>query len=269
MAFDLDSISMAKSGRASRILLLGTYGIGKTEFAMGTPMPIFIPVKGEDGLDDLPIITFPAVEKYSDLKEALEALRVDDRHMFETVVIDSATSLAPIVEQEAFIRENVKTKAQLGGGYGRQWDTIRIIWKEIRDHLDLLRDERGMNCIIIGHVAIRSSRDPEAEGYDRWEFDLDRCVADDIQRWPDCILFMKRKIQVKEEEGNFGKSKLSSYELNKGQRFLITEGFTTCPGKHRGKFRNLPMEIPIPREGAWDKFMSVVEASQPKQQEVK
>lgn len=265
MALSLESISNAKRMRAPRIVLLGTAGIGKSEFASGADGAVFMPIKGEEGVDALDVKTFPVIGSYSEAMEAIGALYREE-HDFSTLVIDSASTFAPLVDDSALRKEGVKEKAYLGGGFGRQFDTILNQWRDLLNGLDALRDVKNMTSIIIGHVRIRPSRDPESEAFDQWAFDIDRQVGDLLVRWSDCTLFMNRKTIVKKSEGGYGKNEKRGLDITGGQRFLFTQETPTHPGKSRGYFGDLPAEIPLPRNDAWGHFMKIVSESSAKRQ---
>ena len=256
MPFDLKSISSARRVRAPRIVLLGTAGIGKSEFAAGADNAIFIPVKGEDGIDALDVQAFPPVESYRDVMDAVGTLYAEPNE-FKTVVLDSSSALAPLVDVRAIEVEGAKSKASLGGGYGHQWDTILSLWRDLMEGLDALRNERNMTIVVIGHVKIKASRDPESESFDQWVYDIDQKIGDSIVRWSDATLFMSRKTVIKKTDDN-GKKEKRAIEINGGQRYLWTQGSPTHPGKARGAFGDLPAEIALPRKGAWGVFMDEV-----------
>jgi hypothetical protein len=127
--------------------------------------------------------------------------------------------------------------------------------------LDALRDDRNMTVVIIGHVRIKASREPDSESYDQYAFDIDRAVGEALIRWSDCTLFMSRKTVVKKEDGGYGKKEKRGIEINGGQRFLYTQSSPTHPGKARGYFGDLPAEIALPRKDAWATFMDAVSAA--------
>ena len=257
MAFDLASISSAKRMRAPRIVLLGTSGIGKSEFAAGSDNPIMMPIKGEEGIDALDVQTFPVVASYNEAMEVIGTL-YQEKHPYKTLVIDSASTFGPIVDTCALQTEGVSGKGILGGGFGHQFDTILILWRQLMNGLDALRDDRNMTIIIIGHVAIKSSRDPDSESFDQWQFDIDKKVASALIKWSDCTLFMSRKTIVKSTEGGFGKKEKKGIDITGGQRFLSADETPTHPGKSRGCFGDLPAEIALPRKDAWGTFMDAV-----------
>lgn len=260
MAISLSSISNAKRVRAPRIVLLGTAGIGKSEFAAGSDSPIFLPIKGEEGIDALDVQTFPVVETFEQAMEAVGAL-CQEEHDFKTLVMDSASAFAPLVDAHAIASENVKNKSSLGGGFGHQWDAILNLWRDLTYSLDFLRNEKNMTVIIIGHVKVKGAREPDSESYDQWCFDIDQKVGDALIRWSDCTLFMNRKVSVTKSEGDFGKAEKKGKDHTKGQRFLFTQQSPTHPGKARGFFGDLPPEIALPRKEAWKMFMEAVSAA--------
>jgi hypothetical protein len=257
MAFNIESISNAKRIRAPRIVLLGTSGIGKSEFAAGADSPIFLPVKGEEGIDALDVKSFPVIETYEHALEAVGSLYAGE-HEFKTLVMDSASTFAPLVDEAAVAQENAKNKASLGGGFGHQFDTIVNKWRDLLAGFDALRNDKNMTIVIIGHVRIKPSREPDSESYDQWAFDIDRQVGDALIRWSDCTLFMNRKTLVKTGDGDFGKKSKRGIEITGGQRYLFTQSSPTHPGKARGFFGDLPAEIALPRKDAWSAFMAAV-----------
>jgi len=257
MSFNLESITSAKRNRAPRIVLLGTSGVGKSEFAAGAESPIMAPVKHEEGIDALDVPTFPVVTEFNNAIDAIQTM-YEAEHDYKTFILDSASTFASIVDAEAIKIEGVADKANLGGGFGRQFDTPLILWRKLMDGLDALRNDRNMTTIIVGHVTIRPSRTPDVESFDQWAFDIDRKVGDALVRWSDCTLFMGRKVTVKKADAGFGKEEKIGKDITGGQRFLFTQESPTHPGKARGYFGNLPAEIPLPRYNAWDAFMAAV-----------
>jgi len=258
--FDISSISSAKQIRAPRIVLLGTSGIGKSEFAAGSDAPVMLPVKGEEGIDALDVMAFPVITTYEEALMAIGTL-YQEEHKHKTLVLDSASTFGPVVDEYAILKEGAKDKANLGGGFGRQYDTIITLWRSMLDGLDALRNQRNMTIIIIGHVTIKASRDPDTESFDQWQFDIDRKVADILIRWSDCTLFMSRKTTVKKADGGFGKKEKKGMDITGGQRYLFTQETPTHPGKSRGYFGELPAEIALPRRDAWGTFMDAVAAA--------
>lgn len=259
MAFDLESISSAQKQRAPRILLLGTPGVGKSEFASSADSPIFIPVKGEEGIDALDVQAFPVIKKYDDLQECMGTL-AGAEHNFNTAVIDSGSTLAMLIEAEAMARENVKTKSKLGGGYGHQWDTILKIWTEVIEGLDYLRKECEMVSIIIVHVKVKTVKDPMIESHDKYVCDLDDKVAQMLMKWCDAAWFMHRKTIIKKQDGGFGKEEKTAVDPSKGKRYLYTQNNSPAyEGKGRGLFGLLSEVIELPRRDAWQAVMAELE----------
>jgi len=257
MGITLESISNAKRVRAPRIILLGTSGIGKSEFSAGADSPVFIPIEGEEGIDALDVQAFPVCETYESLMESIGVLYSSD-HEFRSLAIDSASTFAALVDQAALESEGVASKGLLGGGWGHQYDTIVNMWRGVMTGLDALRNDKGMTIIIIGHVKITKSREPDTESYDQYAFDIDNKVAEALIRWSDCTLFMDRKVIVKKEEVAFGKKEKRGVSMPGNQRYLFSQKSATHPGKARGFFGELPAEIALPRHGAWDAFMAHV-----------
>lgn len=254
MAFDLNSITAGTCLRAPRIVLLGVEKIGKSTFAGCADRPIFIPIRGEEGIDALDVPKFPAVNSMDDLRETLYAL-YSGQHDYGTVVIDSTSALEPLVWADTCARNgNAKSIEKVGGGYGKGYTEATYIWREIAEALDNLRSHRNMASILIGHVKVKRFDDPAGPSYDQYQFDIHDKAASFLYRWADVILFANTKVIVKKEDVGFGKEHARGVDIGEGARFLYTQKRPSHPGGGRGAYGRLPYELPL----SWAAFMDAV-----------
>lgn len=249
MAFSLESISKGRAIKSPRILLLGVEKIGKSTFAAGSDNPIFIPIKGEEGIDDLDVSRFPVARSYDDVLESFRVL-YSDAHGYKTVVIDSASTLEPMVwDQTCRMANGAESIERVNGGFSKGYIEALKYWREIMDGLDALRDERGMGSILIGHVKVKPFNDPLADPYDTYLFDINQHASNALVRWADSILFCNRKTIVKTTDAGFNKK--ASRGTGTDARVLYTQKRPAHLGGGRGVYGRLPYELPLD----WAKFM--------------
>lgn len=254
MAFNLDSITKGTRQRPPRIILLGVEKIGKSTFAAGSDRPIFLPIRGEEGIDSIDVPQFPAAQSLADVQQALYSL-YQNEHDWGTVVIDSASALEPLVWADTCARNgNAESIEKVGGGYGKGYTEALSSWRVLTEALDALRSERNMASIIIGHVKVKRFDDPCGDSYDTYNFDLHEKAANLLYRWADVILFCNTKVVVKKEDVGFNKEKARGIDIAGGARFLYTQKRPAHPGGGRGVFGRLPYELPLD----WQSFMQAV-----------
>jgi len=234
--------------RPPRIVLCGVEKIGKSTFAAGAPKPIFLPVKGEEGIDALAVARTPVIETYAELMDAIGML-AEQEHKYETIVIDSISALEPLVWEHLCQTSEVDSIEKVGGGFGKGYVEAVGLWREIMAGLDYLRDEKGMGSILIGHVVVRTFTDPLAESYDAYEVDIHKKAAAAIFRWSDCILFANNKVAVREDDA--GKKK----GIQRADRVLFTQRRPAHMGGGRGIYGQLPYELEL----TFDAFASAIE----------
>jgi hypothetical protein len=259
MAFDLGSITSEKRLRAPRIILTGTEKVGKSEFAAGSHNPVFIPIKREEGIDDLDVPKFPVCETVNDVREALQALHTQ-QHDFGTAVIDSSSTLEALIWKEVCEKNgNAKAIGDVDGGYGKGEQKAVLIWQEIADRLDELRRDRSMASIMIGHVITERYDDPLYPSYDRFVWGVNKHARAMLTRWADSILFANFKTVVRDEKLGFHKEnvKHKASDYTKGQRFLYTSLRPGHPGGGRGVYGRLPYELDL----SWNAFMTAVQGA--------
>lgn len=235
----LSAIAPSRKKRPPRIILLGGPKVGKSTFASGFTSPVFQPIEKEEGIDDVDANAFPVARSFVEVLENVNALDCDD-HKFKTLVIDSASALSPLVTKRAMEIEKVETEAKLGGGFGRQYDTVLLLWSQLMGAIDNLRD-RGIATILIGHVTSKRFQDPINGGYTRYDFDVPKPVAEQVQRWADAILFANWDVYRTSEDAGFNKQEQRG--TGSGRRVLYTQARPAHPGGGRGIYGKLPYEL--------------------------
>ena len=107
MAYDLKSITSEARVRAPRIILLGVEKIGKSTFAAGADNPIFLPIKGEEGIDEIPVPQVPTCNSTADVSGWLCTFGREE-HSHQTVVIDSIRWICQHQINRLKLRHNLK-----------------------------------------------------------------------------------------------------------------------------------------------------------------
>lgn len=252
--FNLNSITQEKVIRPPRIILLGVEKIGKSTFAAGAESPVFVPIKGEEGIDDIDIPRFPTCQLYTQVEECISALYLES-HQYKTVVLDSISALEPLVWADVCQKNgNATSIEKIGGGYGKGYTEALHLWHRLTEGLDSLRNHRNMASILIGHVKIKRFDDPCGESYDTYQCDLHDRATNLLYRWADVILFANTKVIVKKEAVGFGREKRRGIDAEPGDRFLYTQKRPSHPGGGRGIYGQLPYELPL----SWQNFLDAI-----------
>lgn len=170
MAIDLKSLSKPKADRPIIITLFGEGGMGKTTLAAMFPRPVFI--RTEDGTASLTgnddVSLFPIARSSQDVLDQIEALATQD-HDFKTLVVDSITQLAALIEAEIVAADpKAKSINQAGGGYGAGYNTAADRHRMVREWAGALAYDKGMNVVFIGHADTETLDLPDMDAYGRY-----------------------------------------------------------------------------------------------------
>lgn len=250
-------ISRVERGRASkppRILLYGVEGIGKSTFGSQAPKPIFI--QTEDGLDEIECDKFPLATSYDDVTAALAELR-SQQHDYETVVVDSMDWLERLVWDKLCAESGVNSIEKVDGGYARGYTLALAYWREVIDHLNALRNQRGMVVLLIAHSKVERFEDPESSPYDRYSPRLHKHAAALVSEWCDAVLFATRKIRTQSEDTGFNRKRTVAHAVGKagGERVLRCVGGPSCVAKNRFGITD---ELPL----SWAAFIQALSTNQ-------
>lgn len=243
MSFDLQSITREKSFRAPRIILLGVEKVGKSLFASGADNPVFIPIKREEGIDEILVDKFPVCNCYSDLLECFNTLCTDN-HELKTVIIDSTSTLEPLIWEETCRRnDGVDGIEKVLKGWGKGYVEALKEWRQIIDALDWLRNNKNMASILIGHVKVKLFNSPDGESYDQWQWDIHEKAASMLYKWADLVLFANFQTYIKKEDVSVTKKR--NIAMGNNDRVLYTQRRPSHPGGCRGIYGKLPYELPL------------------------
>lgn len=169
MAINLKSLSKPAGNRPVIMTIFGEAGLGKTTLAAMMPSPVFI--RTEDGTMSLAgndgVSLFPVAASSQDVFDQIEALATQE-HDFKTVVLDSITQLAQLIEAE-IVSADPKAKSinQAGGGYGAGYNAAADRHRLVRDWIGALAYEKGMNVVFIGHADTETMDLPDMDAYGR------------------------------------------------------------------------------------------------------
>ena len=244
MGFDLDSITTSNRNLPPRIVLLGVEKIGKSTFAAGSCKPVFIPIKGEEGIDALSVPQFPVCGSAGDVEECITTLATT-KHDYHTVVIDSTSALEPIYWDEICKKSGTTNINQACGGYGAGFKQADNVWRQLLEALDYLRKNKNMASILIGHTNINRFDDPLGESYNKYDFAIHERTANILYRWADAIWFANSKVIVQKEDVGYNKTHKIARELGKSSRVLYTQKNPSYPAGGRGIYGSLPAEVPL------------------------
>lgn len=233
-----------------RILIYGEPKKGKSTFGFQAPTPVFI--QTEDGLEGMPDAkSFPVAKTYQDVINSMAEL-YNEKHDFNTLVIDSLDWLETLIHNKICEEKRVKSIADVG--YGAGYVAALGYWREYVDMINQLREHRNMMIVQIAHSQIADYKSPDAEVYSKHIIKMHKGAAAYIKERSDMIIFVNTLLSTKTEE-NFGvKRKIA---LGGDERVLYTHDKNNNEAGTR--YHGVPQEIPFDKEGNyWNVIMSAI-----------
>ena len=248
-AIDLKNAQPKVEWMPPKIILYGRNGIGKSCFAFKAPKPIFIDL--DENIYELPCVSNKTlgvpIRTYEDLIGFMATLFNQD-HEFQTLVIDSLSSLEKLIIQKVLKDSNVSSLAafQYGQGYMR----MMPLWDQFLQKLKSLWSHKKMIIIMTAHFKEKREEKLTTASYMQYQINLYEKASELLRNWCSAVLFADDEIELKDEAIEFGR-KIS--RVSKSTRVLYTDGGTTFLAKNT---YNLPAKIDL----NWDVFNTHVQA---------
>ena len=238
--------------KATKAVLYGPEGIGKTTFSSKAPEPLFIDTEGST--TRLNVRRLPAPESFAMILEQVQWV-LQNRNVCKTLVLDTADWA-----QRRCV-DAVCAKYQKGGiedfGYGKGYSYVYEEFGRLLNLLDQVVDA-GINVIVTAHAAMRKFEQPDEMGaYDRWELKLissQKCsIANMLKEWADMVLFANYETIVVKSEDKKAKAQ-------GGRRVMYTTHHPCWDAKNRF---DLPEKLPFEYEKVAHCFLNEAPASAP------
>jgi phage nucleotide-binding protein len=176
MAIDLKTLTKPDGNRPVICTIFGEAGMGKTSLAAMFPNPVII--RTEDGTQSLTghdnVSLFPLAQSSQDVLDQIEALATQE-HDRQTLVIDSITQLATIIEHEIVAADpKAKSINQAAGGYGAGQGAAAERQRLIREWAGALAYDRNMNVVFIGHADVETLDLPDNDPFGRYTIRMNK-----------------------------------------------------------------------------------------------
>ncbi len=215
------------------VICLAPPGVGKSTWASKAPKPIFL---GFEETSELNVDRFPIPKTYTEFASQLDYLTKNPMD-YKTVVIDSIDTVERALHMEIMAKEPGKPMQKCMGGYGAAYDYAEMTLKlDVKDKLKFLRDVKGMNVILIGHVTAKTKTDPiQALTYDTFLPNLHHKAQSLFVDWVQCCFFATFVTAPIQDENS-----KKVFSASTGKRKMLCEA---RPGVYAKNRYNMPFEV--------------------------
>jgi len=192
-------IQKGKINEASKDLLYGVEGVGKSSLAMVYPSPIFIDCEGSTNKLDVDRLV---VRDWNEFKKASKLILGKYKESYLTVVIDTLDWLERIAINEVLrIDQATSITDDWKYSYGKGEMKVKEFFenKLIPTFEAFMKNNK--NVVLIAHATIKPFNDPVGGAYDHYALDMMKKTSAVARQWVNNVFFMNYKVKVVEGKG--------------------------------------------------------------------
>ena len=243
----LQKAGQTKAEEAFAMLVHALAKVGKTTFASTFPKPVICDLENGTNFLTRKVDVIPWARKdFTAIMSDMDAICAE-KHSFKTIVIDSIDWLEGKIEDDVCKANGVSTINEIQWGKGRGLAMLRL--GKFLEKLTYLKNEKGMNVLLLAHSAVKRIEDPVFPAYDKWGLKMNDKSSALVCEWSDIIGYMSFKTEILKEEGSWGKT--TNKAGGSDQRILSC---THKPAYLAGNRMNLPEEL----EPSYDALVSAM-----------
>lgn len=219
---------------ATKTLIYGSEGIGKSTLASQFPNPVFIDTEGST--KQMNVARLPVPETWQDILDEVKYV-YQNPNCCDTLVIDTADWAEMKCVKKLFGDAGIESP-----GYGKGYVMLAEEFQKLLSELDKVI-AAGVHVVLTAHAQMRKFEQPDEMGaYDRWELKLQKKTAPLVKEWADMILFCNYKTIVVNVDGQ-GAAK-GRNKVRGGERVMYTTHHNCWDAKNRyGLESPLPMKF--------------------------
>jgi hypothetical protein len=147
-------------------------------------------------------------------------------------------------------QHSVKNIELAMGGYGKGYIEATRIFSTVKDSLEVLRDKRNMNIVLLAHSQITNFTEPATQfAYQRYEVKMQKGSSALFREYVDTVLFFNLELFTKTEGQN-------TRTFSDGARIMYTERRPGWDAKNRF---GLPLKLDL----SWDSLIQSIEKAKP------
>jgi len=230
-------ISTGKKKQPINVVLCGGQGVGKTTWGAMAPRPVFV---GAEETGEMDIARFPKPKTFAELMQQIDHLIKNKGLGYESLVVDTLDSVESLVHREILDSDPKKTGSMIAalGGYGKAYGVAETRLLEMRDRFVSLRDEYGMNIIMLAHIKKVQAVDAMlALSYDTYELAMHARAQAVFTDWASAVLFAT---YIVHPTAGTGTDRI--FASGEGKRVMLTEKRPSHLAKNRF---SLPYEMDL------------------------
>jgi hypothetical protein len=204
--FDPKKIRRGAEIAPRKVVIYGPPKMGKSTLAAAAKNALLVPT--EDRVKHINCAKTEVVSSFDEILQIMEYLG-DGNSGFDSVIFDTLDWMEPMIHQYVCAKKKFKSliddnNKETNFGRGLKFHAVEG-WKIFLTNCDILREEAGLNIILLAHSAVEKVSPPDADGYDRYTMKLDKNAVAVVEEWADIIGFYNREVIVKKEDAGFGK----------------------------------------------------------------
>lgn len=209
------NIIKGKQKKASKVVIYGAEGVGKSTLSSKCPEPLFIDVEGSTKELDVARTEQPTTATM--LKDQINYV-IEHPTICKTLVIDTADWMEKLVTEDLLTRNKWKGIEDLG--YGKGYVYLAEDFTKVLSLLDKVV-EKNIHVVLTAHAMMRKQELPNEQGsFDRWELKLSKKCAPLLKEWADELFFCNYDTILVSDGGDKKKAK--------GQRRVIYTEHHAC-----------------------------------------